>query len=84
VQRFAISAGRAKKLRVSATRIGVKNHGLKTCFTVGDEILIQSEGKRFKQTLYRYGVNAAPTPGAFKFPEPDASAPEEGCRIEVP
>jgi hypothetical protein len=33
-------------------RIGVKNHGLKTCFTIGDEIVIDSDGTLSKQTLY--------------------------------
>jgi hypothetical protein len=65
-------------------RIGVKNHGLKTCFTLGDEIVIRSDGKLFKQTLYGRGPDAAPAPGTFQDPIPDRGAPATGCRIEVP
>ena len=65
-------------------RIGVKNHGLKTCFTLGDEIAISSDGKVFKQTLYRNGAAAPPAPGTFEKPITDSSAPMTGCRIAIP
>ena len=63
--------------------IGVKNHGLKTAFTIGDEIRLFSAGRTVTQTLYANGPNAAPHPGASPRPEPDKSAPAHGCRIEI-
>jgi|RhiMetdeSRZDD1v2_1073273.scaffolds.fasta_scaffold21955_7 hypothetical protein len=65
-------------------QFGVKNHGLKACFTIGDEIQIQSDGKRMIQTLYRNGAGAAPSPGTYPYPVPDATAPKIGCRVVVP
>ncbi|MGE5501494.1 MAG: hypothetical protein ACM3W4_06175, partial [Ignavibacteriales bacterium] len=64
--------------------IGVKNHGLKACFTIGDHIYIRSAGRRAHQTLYRKGDDKPPVPGASKAPVPDAGAPTTGCHIEVP
>jgi hypothetical protein len=65
-------------------RIGVKNHGLKTCFTLGDEIVLRSGGKIFKQTLYSDGPNAAPRPGTYPLPSADPEAPSNGCNVRVP
>jgi hypothetical protein len=65
-------------------RIGVKNHGLKACFTIGDDIIIRSDRKKSQQTLYCDGAGEDPCPGAYKSPVPDASAPSLGCQIEVP
>ena len=81
--RLSYITGAGKEAPRKHNRIGVKNHGLKTCFKVGDEILIQSDQKRCKQTLYRDGLQAPPAPAAFKYPGPDESAPQDGCRIEV-
>jgi hypothetical protein len=83
-KRLSFMTGAGKEAPRKHNRIGVKNHGLKTCFTIGDEILIRSDGKRTKQTLYRDGPNAPPAPAAYISPLPDESAPREGCRIEVP
>jgi len=83
-KRLSFVRGAGKDAPRKRRRIGVKNHGLKTCFTIGDEILIQSCGKRSKQTLYRDGPNAAPAPGTFEHPIEDAAAAVTGCRIEVP
>lgn len=71
--------------RVPAKRgkIGVKNHGLKTAFTIGDEIRLLSAGQAITQTLYRYGRKSSPFPGASAQPEPDPEAPVNGCRIIV-
>ena len=43
--------------RVPAKRgkIGVKNHGLKTAFTIGDEVRVLSDGFGITQTLYANG-----------------------------
>ena len=83
-KRLSFVRGAGKDAPRKRHRIGVKNHGLKTCFTIGDEILIQSGGKRCKQTLYRDGPDASPAPGAFEHPIEDAAAPVKGCRIEAP
>jgi hypothetical protein len=73
-KRLSYITGAGKEAPRKRNRIGVKNHGLKTCFKVGDEILIQSDQKRCKQTLYRDGLHAPPAPAAFKYPVPDQSA----------
>ncbi len=65
-------------------RIGVKNHGLKVCFTVGDDINVRSNGKFINQTLYKDGINRPPSPGAYAHPLPDETAPNKGCLVEVP
>jgi len=65
-------------------RIGIKNHGLKTCFTISDDIIIRSDGKLLHQTLYKNGRDQPPLPGAFDSPVIDAESPMTGCRVEVP
>ena len=64
-------------------KIGVKNHGLKTAFTIGDEIRLSSSGKMIIQTLYSKGRDQDPYPGASEIPESDPQAPADGCRIVV-
>lgn len=64
-------------------RIGVKNHGLKTAFTIGDEIHISSDGQSVSQTLYAHGRGSDPRPGAFPEPRPDPQAPLKGCRVII-
>lgn len=64
--------------------IGVKNHGLKACFTIGDDIFIRSSGQYTRQTLYQNGQDEPPSPAAFEKPLPDSKAPFQGCVIEVP
>jgi hypothetical protein len=64
-------------------RIGVKNHGLKTCFVLGDEISLFSAGMLFQQTLYRDGPDSPPRPGTYAQPVPHAKAPLMGCRVHV-
>ena len=64
-------------------RIGVKNHGLKTAFTIGDEIRISSDGQSVSQTLYARGRDSAPRPGASPEPRPDPQAPLNGCRVII-
>lgn len=55
-------------------KIGVKNHGLKTAFTVGDELQVLSAGQSIIQTLYRDGRNKPPYPGASREPTVDKHA----------
>ena len=64
-------------------KIGVKNHGLKTAFRIGDEIRLSSAGCSIVQTLYAHGPAEPPHPGASARPEPDRGAPDEGCRVVV-
>ena len=64
-------------------KIGVKNHGLKTAFTIGDEIHVMSAGMAIVQTLYAKGKGKAPHPGASPRPVHERSAPADGCRIVV-
>ena len=65
-------------------RIGIKNHGIKVCFTIGDNINIRSAGKMIKQTLYRKSIDQLPSPATYQHPIPDQTAPDTGCMIEVP
>jgi hypothetical protein len=64
--------------------IGVKNHGLKACFTIGDKIILRSDGMFFEQTLYKNGDDNDPFPGTFSVPHVDSDPYRNGCRIEVP
>src|SRR5260370_13465156 len=54
-RRLSFVLGAGKEAPRKRNRIGVKNHGLKTCFTIGDEITIRSCGRQIKQTLYSDG-----------------------------
>jgi len=83
-ERLAFIRGAGNKAPRKRDQLGVKNHGLKACFTIGDEIRIQSDSKRMIQTLYMLGAGAAPSPGAYKHPVHDATAPQRGCRVVVP
>lgn len=65
-------------------RIGIKNHGLKVCFTIGDDINVRSAGKMTNQTLYKNGIDQPPSPATYEHPIPDRTAPETGCVIDVP
>ena len=64
-------------------RIGVKNHGLKTAFTIGDELELSSAGQRIVQTLYAKGRDKPAYPGASPEPIEDPDAPQTGCRIAI-
>jgi hypothetical protein len=64
--------------------IGIKNHGLKACFTIGDSIHIRSGRLKTDQTLYKNGEDKPPKPGARRKPLPDPDGPGIGCTIEVP
>src|SRR5262249_28300375 len=64
-------------------KIGVKNHGLKTAFTISDEIQLLSASQAITQTLYRNGRRRPPFPGASPAPKPHSQAPFVGCRIIV-
>lgn len=63
---------------------GIKNHGLKACFTLGNDIVIRSAGKQVLQTLFTNGPNAPAYPSARIPPLDDPEAPPIGTSIEVP
>ncbi len=63
--------------------IGIKNHGLKTCFMIGDQFRVHSDGKHIHQTLYKNGQKNPPYPSAMEEPQEDATAPKKGCKVVV-
>ncbi len=75
--------GAGDRVPTKRGKIGVKNHGLKTAFTIGDEVRVLSDGLGITQTLYAKGWGKAPYPGASPEPRPDSSAPKTGCRVEI-
>ena len=83
-QRLAYVMGAGDKVERKRFRIGVKNHGLKACFRLGDEIVLRSDGRRIVQTLYKDGYDSPPSPGTYPDPVPDHEAPKTGCSVEIP
>ncbi len=83
-KRLAYVMGAGDQVESKHFRIGVKNHGLKACFKIGDEIILRSAGRRMIQTLYKDGPQQAPSPGTFPEPVLDEEAPPIGCSVEVP
>ena len=62
-KRLAFVMGAGDQVERKHFRIGVKNHGLKACFGLGDEIILRSDGKKTVQTLYKDGPDSPPSPG---------------------
>ena len=54
-QRLRKILGAGDEVPAKRRRFGVKNHGLKTAFTIADEIRLMSDGKAIVQTLYAKG-----------------------------
>ncbi|MGH6778731.1 MAG: HNH endonuclease [Bradyrhizobium sp.] len=82
-QRLRKIQGAGNSVPAKRGKIGVKNHGLKTAFTIGDEIRLMSAGQAVVQTLYANGRRKPPHPGASPAPVPDSEAPSKGCRIII-
>ena len=82
-QRLRKIQGAGDSVPAKRGKIGVKNHGLKTAFTVGDELQVMSAGGSIIQTLYANGRNKPPYPGASPEPTVDQHAPADGCRIII-
>ena len=82
-QRLRMIQGAGHSVPAKRGKIGIKNHGLKTSFTIGDEIRLLSAGRSITQTLYANGRDHAPFPGASPEPEADPQAPVRGCRIII-
>ena len=62
-RRLSFVMGAGVEVESKQFRIGVKNHGLKACFWLGDEIIVRSDGRRMIQTLYKDGYEKQPSPG---------------------
>ena len=82
-QRLQMIQGAGYSVPAKRGKIGVKNHGLKTAFTVGDRLQLLSDGHSIIQTLYANGRNRPPHPGASRLPIHDPDAPANGCRIII-
>ena len=83
-RRLSFVMGAGDQVESKQFRIGIKNHGLKACFRLGDEIIVRSDGLRMIQTLFKDGYDSQPSPGTLPEPVPDNGAPLTGCSIEVP
>ena len=83
-RRLSFVMGAGAEVESKRFRIGVKNHGLKACFWLGDDIIVRSDGLRMVQTLYKDGPEKEPSPGTLLEPVPDSVALTSGCLIEVP
>ena len=81
-QRLRIIQGAGDKVSAKRGKIGVKNHGLKTAFTIGDSIRLMSSGCAIEQIL-RAEESEPPHPRAYGKPVIDSQAPARGCRIEI-
>ena len=55
-RRLAYILGAGNQVESKHFSIGVKNHGLKSCFILGDEVIIRSGGRKTIQTLYKDGA----------------------------
>ena len=82
-KRLRLIQGAGDKVLPKQGKIGVKNHGLKTAFTIGDEIRVLSDSRTITQTLYVHGKDKSPYPGASKEPVSCLRAPAQGCRVEI-
>ena len=82
--RLSFIQGAGDQVLAKRGKIGVKNHGLKTAFTLGDRLHLMSDGKSIEQTLYAKENKQDPHPGASKNPTVDSQAPLQGCRIVIP
>ena len=83
-RRLSYVMGAGDQVESKRFRIGVKNHGLKACFGLGDSIILRSAGHKTVQTLYKDGPDGEPSPGTFPSPVTDEEAPSIGCSVEVP
>lgn len=82
-RRLRLIQGAGDTVPAKKGKIGVKNHGLKTAFSIGDELSLMSAGKIVKQTLYANGRSKPPYPGAYSEPKVHPEAPSHGCKIII-
>lgn len=64
--------------------IGTKNHGLRVGFHLGNEIVVQSNGRETRLLVCGEGSGKGFDPAAWGYPVPKAEAPSTGCRVIVP
>ena len=83
-KRLSSIRGAGDQVEAKRFKIGVKNHGLKACFRIGDQIVLKSNRQKTIQTLYKDGQSTHPSPGAWPTPKWDEEAPLQGCSVEVP
>ncbi len=83
-ERLSFIQGAGDQVSAKSRKLGVKNHGLKTAFTLGDRLHLMSDGKSIEQTLFADGSNCEPRPGASIEPAIDKQSPVNGCRIVIP
>ncbi len=82
-KRLRLLRGAGRKAPAKKGLFGVKNHGLKACFTIGDDIVVRSAGQQILQTLFAQGKDQPAYPGVRRLPIADPGAPAEGASIEV-
>lgn len=82
-RRLRTILGAGEEVPAKRRKFGVKNHGLKTAFSIGDEVRVMSAGRTIVQTLYKNGPSEPPHPGASERPYEDPDAPIEGCRVVI-
>jgi hypothetical protein len=83
-RRLRMLKGAGHKVPAKQGLFGVKNHGLKACFTLGNDIVVRSAGRQILQTLFADGPDQAAYPGVRVPPLLDLDAPITGTIIEVP
>ncbi|TPJ53526.1 hypothetical protein, partial [Mesorhizobium sp. B2-6-7] len=83
-ERLSYIKGAGHEVAAKVGMFGVKNHGLKACFTLGNRITLRSDGQQILQTLFKDGDNKPPYPGVRVPPRDDPGAPARGTQIEVP
>jgi hypothetical protein len=83
-QRLTYMLGAGVEVPAKKDGIGLKNHGLRACFSLGDEIVIRSAGWQTRLTLCKNGPRRGLAPGAWTYQAADPTAPVQGCRVEVP
>lgn len=83
-ERLTFIKGAGHDVPAKVGMFGVKNHGLKACFTLGNSITLRSDRQQILQTLFKDGVDKPPYPGVRVPVKSDPGAPDRGTQIEVP
>jgi hypothetical protein len=82
--RLEVMLGAGNEVRAKPSGFGAKNHGLRTGFWLGDDIMVQSAGERLVLTL----CGDPDRPGTYHpgtWPkESDGRAPARGTRVTIP
>jgi hypothetical protein len=83
-QRLRYVLGAGSLVDAKADGIGSKNHGIRACFLLGDQITVQSDGKRIDLTVCGLPDDLDRFYPASWDPEPSPDAPRTGVRVIVP